>query len=100
MKNAAAEFANDLFGKYDRLVCSRKGEDEGRAGWGKQPVIDNLETMIAAVEIEAKALAFNQMIDAMMRSEVGGEIQAILDLAKAEEITLHPDELARLMARK
>lgn len=46
----AREFADDLFGKYDRLVCSRKGEDEGRAGWSKQPVIDNLQIALSAAE--------------------------------------------------
>lgn len=50
IKKLATEFADDLFGSFDRLICSRKDdeEDEGRAGWSKQPIIDNLERLITS----------------------------------------------------
>lgn len=48
IKRLVTEFVDDLFGDYDRLVCSRAGEDEGRTGWPKQPIIDNLERLIEA----------------------------------------------------
>lgn len=50
----AREFADDLFGKYDRLVCSLEGEDEGRTGWSKEPVIDNLITLLRAALAASK----------------------------------------------
>lgn len=33
---------NDLGLPVERLVLSRKGEDNGRSGWSKQPVIDHI----------------------------------------------------------
>jgi hypothetical protein len=83
----AQEFVDDLFGSYDRLVCSRTDEDEGRAGWSKQPVVDNVQIVIATaqsqlarqviaeIQVSARptALAVNVVRDLFTRLNIATE---------------------------
>lgn len=76
--------ADNLFGDYDRLVCSRSREDTGRSGWSKQPIIDRIESALTTAQsslarqvLEELKTCDDKAVNAWIRCYLQGNLLAL-----------------------